>query len=340
MKPLACTALLCLVLSARGAEPPPDCLPGVSVPMLASIAGPERTPALLQGGSGTPLRLVRDGSGELLWSGGAGDTVVQPLAGMDAGFSGSFAAIDLDGDGRQDRIYAGDMAARVWRIDLRHGAAAADWASARLLADFSNTQGRLFLAAPDVSLSTQPALPAWLTLVIGTASPSNPSTANRIYVLHDSLEEDAGDGHYPPPLVEADLRRVSTLAEHQNAQAAPDGPIGPGWFLELPAGHVLSPSLTLHGRSVLAIARSLPRDGSCEIFARILTLDLQRRDLLRGEDRAWSTTLPHPVHSADAFTLGSVENGIAPCMLGGQRVPACDVDTRVRRLWWRRQDAP
>jgi hypothetical protein len=91
---------------------------------------------------------------------------------------------------------------------------------------------------------------------------------------------------------------------------------------------------------VLAIADAVPRGGSCEVFARIATLDLTHRRVLpvsaTGE---WRTALQGVIPATAGFVIGRAQDGIAPCMLGGERIHACDVDTRPRKTWWRRTDA-
>nr|PZN63949.1 MAG: hypothetical protein DIU62_10475 [Pseudomonadota bacterium] len=140
--------------------------------------------ALLQAGLEVPLSVVEAGTGRLLWSAGT-DSVVQRFDGLDAPFTGSLAAIDLDADGLHDRIYAGDMAARLWRFDVQHGAPAGEWLTGGVFADFRNAEGRGFIAPPDISLSAPPGATAWLNIALGTAAPGNPAANNRLYVLRD-----------------------------------------------------------------------------------------------------------------------------------------------------------
>ena len=116
---------------------------------------------------------------------------------------------------------------------------------------------------------------------------------------------------------------------------------GPGWYIELGSGHVVTPTLTVNHQVVLAIAASIPRQGSCEVFTRIASLELEQGRVVMPAPQpgGWSTPLPRPVPLSERFILGTPQDMVSPCTLGGQRVAACDVDTRPRKTWWRREDA-
>jgi hypothetical protein len=330
-------------VGASSGASPFSCLPQVLVPMLVRIGDAPPRPARLEGGIETPLSLFDAVSGQLLWSAGANPSAIQEITGMDAGISGSITAIDLDGDGLHDRIYAGDMAARLWRIDLHHGAPAASWATGGMFADFGNAEGRGFLAAPDISLSAPAGDAPWLNLAIGTAAPGNPAANNRLYVLRDHAASGSwSSAEYEAwqPLHEQDLVLVPATLQDVAGAASIDA-AGPGWYVELGAGHVIAPAITVAGRTSLAIASAVPRAGACEVFARTGTVDLARQEVVPGGSAGeWSTRLAVPIPAAATFGFGAIAGGVAPCLLGGQRIPGCDVDTRPRRTWWRRTDAP
>lgn len=340
-----CVAVLLLCVGAyTPAAEPYSCLPAVSVPVNARIGNAPQVAALLEGGIETPLSLFEAGTGRLLWSAADYRGATQVFAGMDAAFFGSIAAIDLDADGLHDRLYAGDISGRLWRFDVHHGAAAEYWTTGGVFADFSNTDGRGFIAAPDVSLSSPPGAAPWLNIAIGTAAPGNPSASNRFYVLRDHAvldswtaeEYDAWD-----PLEEEDLVRVNATVQAAADAADFIDPASPGWYIELGSGHVVAPSLTVNHRVVLAIAASIPRGGSCEVLTRIASVELEQGRVVPDASTTgnWATTLPGPLLLAEQFSVGGLQGTVAQCTLGGQRVAACDVDTRPRKTWWRREDA-
>jgi hypothetical protein len=337
--------LLLLAVSAPccfAAQPIAGCLQSTSVPIAVRMAGGPSVAALLEAGIETPLRLVDAATHRQLWS--AGDNgATQVFRDMDSGFFGSIAAIDLDADGLHDRIYAGDIAGRLWRFDVHHDAAAPQWTSGGILADFANDQGRGFIAPPDVILSSPPGGRPWLNIAIGTAAPGNPSASNRFYVVRDHAPFDTwsdDDFESWKPVREEDLMKVSTAQASAEAANVVD-PEMPGWYIELGSGHVIAPSVTVNHRVVLGIAEAIPRTGPCEILTRIASLELEQGRVVPdvSSPDKWTRLLPVPVLLSDRFEIGEVHGTVAPCSLGGQLVAACDVDTRPRKTWWRREDA-
>lgn len=342
--PTAIAALVCLCCAAQSARGASACLPDNPLPVTVRIGEAPPATALLEGGSQMPLSLKDVDSGRLLWSAGAGPFTTQRFGQMDAGFRGSLAAIDLDADGLHDRIYAGDLLGRLWRFDLHHGAAATAWASGGVFADFSNHEGRGFLAAPDISLSGTVGVAPWLNIAVGTAAPGNASASNRFYVLRDHAVHEAwSDADYRDwrPIREPDLLRLAPTSSPGTDAPTALEPGSAGWYVELGSGHVVAPAITVAGHTVLVIAAALPRDdASCEILARIARLELDQArilpDALTGE---WRSALPLPIGLAAGFLLEAAGDSIALCTLDGLHIPDCDVDTRPRKSWWRRNDA-
>lgn len=337
---------------AHGATPSSGCLPeGVATIVVRIGDGPARA-ARLEGGFDTPLSLFDAASGSLLWSAAAHPSAIQHFPRMDAGFTGSLAAVDLDGDQVHDRIYAGDTSGRLWRLDLNHGSAAGEWATGGVFADFTNTEGRGFLAPPDVSLSAPPGSAPWLNIAVGTAAPGNPAANNRFYVLRDHAVHEAWTAEQYRqwrPLGEDDLHFIGAASgvskgfrPSADADDSPSADAGtPGWYVELGSGHVIVPTLTVHHRAVLVIAAAIPSpEAPCEVFARIADFDLlQPPAEPDGPDGRWGTPVAAAVRASGILRVGTVEDGIAECTLDGLRVPVCDLDTRPRKTWWRRADA-
>lgn len=328
--------------SCFSAEPLSTCLQSGSVAVNVRMAGGAPVAALLEAGIETPLRLVDAATGHQLWS-AADRAAIQVFPDMDSAIFGSIAAIDLDADGIHDRIYAGDIAGRLWRFDVHHGAEAGQWTSGGILADFTNNQGRGFIASPDLVMSSPPGVPPWLNISIGTAAPGNPSASNRFYVVRDHAPFDTwsdDDFESWKPVREEDLMKVSTAQASAEAANVVD-PEMPGWYIELGSGHVIAPSITVNHRVVLGIAEAIPRTGPCEILTRIASLELDQGRVVPEVSSLdnWTRLLPVPVLLSDRFEIGEVHGTVAPCSLGGQLVAACDVDTRPRKTWWRREDA-
>lgn len=333
MKQLLPFLLLC---PAPGfAAVPATCLDTAPVPLLVRVGAAPPTPAQLIGGTDPAMRIVDAGNGALLWSASASGAL-QGFDAMDAAFSGSFIALDLDHDGLHDRLYAGDLAGRLWRFDLHHGAAPGSWASGGVLADFSNTAGRGFVAAPDVSLGSAPGSAPWFNIAIGTAAPGIAGARNRFYVMRDNAPFEVwSDQQYLDwqPLTENELQQVDP---------ARPGPVQneAGWFLVLDQGEVLTASLTVSGRTLFAISDpSADAALGCRSAFDLVTVMPVTGAILNSGDQ-WRRPLGGDLPVASAFTLTTLEaEARALCAFGTVALPECDVDLGQHRTWWRRGDA-
>lgn len=295
---------------------------------------------LLAGGD-AGLQVVDVRTGATLWSAGSAAPATQRFAAMTSPFAGSLAALDTDNDGLHDRLYAGDLAGRLWRFDLHNGAPATAWTSGGVFADFSNTAGRGFYAPPDASLAAAPRAAPWLNIALGTAAPGHVAADNRFYMLRDYAPFTAmTDAQYRdwPPLREADLLRVATAGE------PPDEEIVGGWFIELGGGEVLTAAVTVAGRTTVAIAETTTgTTAGCRSSFSIATLQTATGQPLRDALGNWRRLLSTQLAFDAAFTITMDAAGADParavCTLGETRIPECDVDTRPRRTWWRRGNA-
>lgn len=70
--------------------------------------------------SGAGIYMVDADSGALLFSAtpGAGSTTNKQVTDMVDSMPGTVSVLDSDGDGRSDRIYAGDTGGNIWRLDM------------------------------------------------------------------------------------------------------------------------------------------------------------------------------------------------------------------------------
>lgn len=188
---------------------------------------PVATPA----GAGNRLSLLDAVTGQLLWQAGS-------VADADAQlrieeFTASLAAaprvLDLDGDGRFDRLYQVDVTGSLWRFDFGSNATAAGLATARRIARLG-TGGQRFFATPDAAL-VRIGSQLRLTLALGSGSlarPRDTSVTDALYVLFDSAT--AGDTRV---LDESDL--------HDAGSGTPLPADAPGWLLRFePQGEKVS----------------------------------------------------------------------------------------------------
>jgi hypothetical protein len=343
-------AALCLHCSSACAAPILDCLPAAPLHITVDIqdgSGSGPRTLLMSGGSSPSLSIVDANTGQVVWSAGAAGSVAQRFAAMTAGFSGSITALDTDSDGLHDRIYAGDLSGRIWRFDLHNGAAADHWATGGVFADFSDvTYGRAFVAAPDVSLSAATVTPPRLNIAVGSASLSGLAANNRFYIMRDyAVTGSWTAAQYSrwQPLRESDL----TLVDGTTNITPPDA--GPGYYFDLGAGQVLTPSITVSGRAVLAVADSSPSQAMhCRVPISVgaVAVDTGKPDFDLNHDgvvdrRDWRVTQSTDVAADDIFTLADAgtDHTTASCTLGDMPIPACDLDTSLLRTYWRREGA-
>jgi hypothetical protein len=163
---------------------------------------------------------------------------------------------------------------------------------------------------------------------------------NRFYVLRDYAPfESLTAAEYGDwtPLREADLSRVTTIGP------SPGSRNPAGYYIELGSGEVITPSLTVAGRIVLAIAQTsaAPVTGCRSAFS-VASLDLARGQPLLDAAGNWRRLLREDLPLSSVLSLATIASGAstsALCSLGDARVAECDVDLPARRAWWRRADA-
>jgi type IV pilus assembly protein PilY1 len=213
-------------------------------------------------------------SGALLWSAGSsGATLNLATAGraMDHAIPSPITVLDLEGDGYADRMYAGDMAGRIWRFDITNGASAGSLVAGGVIASLGSSletthlaiNNRRFYSAADVSAEQKPGVKPFLNIAIGSGYRGHPlnNTANdRFYSVRDY------NGF--SPMTQAQLNTVPMIVDATaagtpklldiTASANPVIPdAGPGWQLML-NGHpdwtagekVLVPSRTFNDQVI------------------------------------------------------------------------------------------
>jgi hypothetical protein len=294
---------------------------------------------VLRGSAMPKITLEERDTGRVLWTAADALPATQVFAAMQAAFSGSFAVVDLDGDGVHDRFYAGDLAGRLWRFDLHHGAAPELWASGGIWADFSTLAGRGFLVPPDVSLSAPPGQEPWLNIAAGTARTTDSAVANRFYVVRDKKPFDPwSDREYRAwkPLHETDLLDMGRPGAETAAV------IDKGYYFDLGTADVMAPSLTVSGRATLVLSASAT-GSDCQVAVSVASIDIDTAASVPAPGTSSvagaAQTQPISVPAGTGFVLTANEQGKVVCTLGETHVAACDVDTTPVPLYWRREDA-
>lgn len=191
---------------------------------------------------GNAVYVVDALSGELLWHGGrSGGT--KRFADMRYSMPADVKVVDLDGDGRADRMYAADMGGQVWRFDVSHGNTPSGLVNGGVIAQLgsaahaspSAAETRRFYYAPDVALVNRGGR-SFVHVGIGSgyrAHPNSTDNEDRFYALRDhepfrQLSQSEFDTR--APITEDDLTDVT-----DDLDAAPEAG-GAGWYLRLATG--------------------------------------------------------------------------------------------------------
>jgi hypothetical protein len=304
---------------------------------------------------GGRLAIVSAATGELLWQAASAEapdvTLVHPE--LTASFAAAPRAVDADGDGLADRVYALDVAGRLWRFDFGGEAP-----SARLLARLGLSgrpavpaDARRFHATPDVVYLREGTSPR-LALAFGSGWMERPRDAgieDRFHVIFDSL---GSEGQGLPPLGDDDLADVTTGA------ALPAG--APGWFLRLdangPGEKTWGASLTLGHRLRFTTWQPLPADpeapcGPPRGIGRLYGLSIANGQPLEFVDEAPAPPLelpgeapPPPLRLALPLAAGA-DCPRPPCrgdplvVIGEQTWPAGFGNDPVKTSWRRLETA-
>jgi type IV pilus assembly protein PilY1 len=178
----------------------------------------------------------------------------------------AISALDSNGDGHSDRLYAADTGGNVWRVDLAGSslptAAQTTWSIFKLASFGGNTTStdRRFFNKPDVVRARTGGL-AYDALALGSGNRSHPNetaVSNRFYLIRDTeimtSYHGSGGTTVPTPLTESNLYdATANLIQDGNATqqsaALTDLSNKRGWFvsLERSGEKSLSQSLTLSG---------------------------------------------------------------------------------------------
>jgi hypothetical protein len=333
-------------------------------PVLAQLPGSRdpRRRVIVLGRDGPGLE-IRDGAdGALLRSLGADATATDRIAGLDTSFAGSFAAIDLDGDGLSDRLYAGDVAGNLWRIGLP--ATADGTFLARVWGRFGITGGgRGFVAPPDLArLRPRAGLP-FLSVVAGTTTlaaagpdvgaspPGGSGIPNMLYLLRDSL---AADGARWPADQPALTDAMIPLADPGTAPLRDLA--AQGYRIALGTGRSLARTTTANGTLLFLTAQDPADDGGCapavppvivvratalRIEDATVALDLDGDGSIGRADVSVPLPRPVPGDSRIVVTQSTAPDGSARmrCSVAGQDLAACVAPPVLRLTDWRREDA-
>ncbi len=272
-------------------------------------------------GAGAGIHILDLVSGAELWRAGPDDEADLTLDTMTRGMPTRVRAIDFNGNGFIDKLYASDLGGQIWRFDVFMDKTPAELITggviarlgAETIATPSAGETRRFYNAPDISLFTDVRQQRrYIAMSIGSgyrAHPFDLTATDRFYSIRDpdvlnKLDQDAYDNY--SVIVDSDLVEVSgsTQAVISTADS--------GWKFTVPDNQkVLANSLTFNGE-ILFVAFSPDSISAATCTAGKGTNFLYRMSIVNGDPVVpnLETLADTDADAARSSTLQ--QSGIAP----------------------------
>jgi type IV pilus assembly protein PilY1 len=141
---------------------------------------------------------------------------------MDYSISSDLSKVDVDGDGRAERLYVGDMGGRMWRIDI---------SSSGLTGKILFNAGRKIFYPPDVTLENDSGL--YETLFFGTGDREHPKESTVINRLYSVKDKSLSGTLTENDLVDVTLNLVQTGSATERQQILDQLKAKNGWYIKL-----------------------------------------------------------------------------------------------------------
>lgn len=214
-------------------------------------------------------------TGERIWWAGPGSSAANlKLAQMTRAFPSPIRVIDMSGDSYADRMYAADIAGRIWRFDITNGAEPNSLVAGGIIADLGSDGAeetsvipRRFYTAPDVAIFNDPIQGRrFISISIGSgyrAHPLNESANDMFFSVRDP---DVFNQLTATDYAGYDVATVDDLVTATPDAAATVGPEDRGWKLVLPPEQaVLSDSVTFNDAVLfVAFAPDVNTNNPCQ----------------------------------------------------------------------------
>ena len=300
---------------------------------------------------GAGIYIIDAYTGELLMSFGSDSAhFMTQVADMAYSVPAEPRVVDIDNDGLADRIYAVDMGAQIWSIDLPTTGSLTDSSNylVHCVADLGGDgvqDNRRFYYPPAISRVMRNGAEK-LAIAIGSgfrAHPLNSAISDRFFVLFDDVEKDSGD--LPDTLGEDDLFDLTNdllgpgAAPDDIAAAKSSLALKEGWYMTLPSGRkVISEARILAG---MVMFNAFSASGSvCEgvttrndfylvslLDARAL-VDLDQIEEEIKQDR-WVTVEYSGIATAPSLVFGD------PADSENHETPTMDIYVGQEKVWGR-----
>ncbi|HKQ81512.1 MAG TPA: PilC/PilY family type IV pilus protein, partial [Steroidobacteraceae bacterium] len=202
--------------------------------------------------SGNGVFMVDAVKGTVLWS--VTKTSSGAFANMTHAIPSSITVIDTNNDGWSDRMYVGDMAGQVWRMDITNGNASGSLVAGGVIATLGGkisatvANNRTFYSPPDVAKLVNRTGSNFYNIAIGSGDralpKTNSTTQDRFYSIRD---------YYLGPMTQSQYDGLTAVRDSDLAtvdgstpQVFTDSSLG--WKLVLNTGEkVLAQSVTVDG---------------------------------------------------------------------------------------------
>jgi len=228
----------------------------------------DSNPVRTANGVGNAVYIVDAMTGKRLWWGG-NDSEADLKMALGNAIPSDIRAIDLNGNGRLDRLYFGDTGGRLWRVDLNENDIQAGGSSGILLADINDgteSGNRRFFYPPSVGLMHHGDR-QMLAVAIGSgyrAHPINDRVNDRFYLFMDPDAETGGHAISEiAPLDESKLHDATDNAVGEDDDVTVSSALKGkhGWFLKLEhtGEKVLAAPLIFDGRLFFNSYQPKPR---------------------------------------------------------------------------------